>query len=430
MPRLLAIAFLAVGLTLARPARADGAFPAQLQVFLPAEQPNQIILITNFGLLRSDDGGATWLYLCEALAGQSTNIGLYQLGPDGTLLGDAYSGLIRTRDLGCSWSTAGGTLSGSYAWDAAFDPFVTGHVLALSPNGQGQTSAIYPSTDDAQTFGAPVYSMEGNITGIEFSQSNRGMLYVTGGEANSSDGSLGAPFVLVSSDGGQSFGQRQDHPELGDGILYLAGVDLIDSSTVYFRWVPGASGGAEQLLVTRDGGKTLSSIFTAPGPMSAFTELPGGALYAGTSTNGLWASAPLPDGGLSAFSEVGPVHVHCLGERAGTLYVCGDNWADHFALATAQAAPDGGLGYTPLLTFVQISGLASCPGGQAQSVCGPVWSNLESLFGIDGGTTPDAGQPTPPAPKGCGCASPAAGPGLALLGLLGLGLLFRRRRRA
>ncbi len=431
---LLALALLSPGL-----ARADGAFPVQLQVFLPTDQPNRIVLITNFGILRSDDSGASWSYLCEALAGQSSAIGLYQFGPDETLLGDSYGGLVRTQDLGCSWSVAGGKLSGSYAWDAAFDPLVPGHVLALAqgPSGGG-SSAIYPSTDDAATFGSAVFAMQGNLTGIEFSQASRGVVYATGGEADAPDGSLGAPFVLLSHDGGQSWGAPIDHPELGVGILYLAGAGLSDPATAYFRWVP-SSGASEELLVTHDSGQTLSSIFEAPAAMTAFVELPSGVLYVGTQTSGaqptgLWSAPPAGDGGAQPFAAIAPTRVKCLGQRAGTLYVCGDNWADRFALGIAQdggtIVQDGGEAYTPLLTFVQIGGLAECPGTSVQATCGTTWTALESLFGIDAGTPAlDAGPSSTAPPKGCGCGAASTGPGFALLALLAL-VALRSRRRA
>src|SRR5437868_895097 len=57
----------AIGLGLATPNRAaaDGAFPDSMQIFVPAEAPHRIVLGTNFGLIISDDDGATWEWSCE-----------------------------------------------------------------------------------------------------------------------------------------------------------------------------------------------------------------------------------------------------------------------------------------------------------------------------------------------------------------------------
>ena len=40
-------------------ARADNAFPDELQVYFPAGHPQRIVLATNFGTITSDDDGAT-----------------------------------------------------------------------------------------------------------------------------------------------------------------------------------------------------------------------------------------------------------------------------------------------------------------------------------------------------------------------------------
>src|SRR5436305_14459038 len=70
-----------------RPARADGAFPASEAILLPADRPNSIGLATNFGLILSEDGGASWQWTCER---PETAMGaLYAVGapPDDRLFG-------------------------------------------------------------------------------------------------------------------------------------------------------------------------------------------------------------------------------------------------------------------------------------------------------------------------------------------------------
>src|SRR4029077_19852671 len=71
------VPLLLVGRATPPTARADGAFPDELQVFLPASPPNRILLTTNFGLLRSDDDGQSFSYLCEPTVGTGNNISLY-----------------------------------------------------------------------------------------------------------------------------------------------------------------------------------------------------------------------------------------------------------------------------------------------------------------------------------------------------------------
>src|SRR5205823_2726073 len=46
-------------------ARANGAFPDSESILTPDDRPQQILLVTNFGLISSADNGKTWLWSCE-----------------------------------------------------------------------------------------------------------------------------------------------------------------------------------------------------------------------------------------------------------------------------------------------------------------------------------------------------------------------------
>jgi hypothetical protein len=441
-----------------RSALADGAFPDEIQVFVPTDQPSDIIVAANFGLIESTNNGQSWLYVCEAQAGASGNVSLYQMGPTDTLLADSFSGLFRSSDLACSWTQSGGALAGNaYVWDAAFDPNAPGYVLALSnvPDAGG-ASAIYPSTDDGVTFGPPLYTTPANMTGIELSVSSPGLVYVTGNEP-ATDGGVtyyGNAFVLVGYDGGASWGTPIDHPELnaelaGDAgpdagppdppLIALAQVDPVDPQTAYFTLtLPNSN--AYFLAVTHDGGKTLQILFQAPEPMSAFLRSSEGILYVGTrdltGQGGLF-EAPLDggpfqvvhqacaDGGIPDSGSC-DLWVRALSERNGELYACGYNWAPNdMALGDSS---DHGVHFTSLMQFVDISALG-CPGTSIEATCGPTWVALQLLFGIDAGSpAPDAGTVVPPSSGSCGGCGTAEG-GAALLALLAL-FAVRRKRSA
>src|SRR6185295_4745217 len=97
----LALSLLLTAITLLRvtPARAHGSYPDALQILLPPERPEQIILGTNFGLIFSEDGGQTWLFSCEQ--GLSTYAGPYRLTPPPShriLAITASAGLIYSDD--------------------------------------------------------------------------------------------------------------------------------------------------------------------------------------------------------------------------------------------------------------------------------------------------------------------------------------------
>src|SRR4051812_28203164 len=91
----------------ARWARADGAFPGSLQVLLPTAQPQQIVLSTNFGLIISDDAGATWQWTCEQA--QTFGSSAYGLGPGDRMFAlSSQAGLAFSDDLSCTWTVARG----------------------------------------------------------------------------------------------------------------------------------------------------------------------------------------------------------------------------------------------------------------------------------------------------------------------------------
>src|SRR3954447_18748036 len=104
-------------------ARADGAFPASEAILLPADRPASIALATNFGLILSEDGGASWQWTCER---PETVMGaLYTVGapPDDRLFGlSPVTGLAVSSDGSCSWRRSGGALAHLVATDAFPDP--------------------------------------------------------------------------------------------------------------------------------------------------------------------------------------------------------------------------------------------------------------------------------------------------------------------
>ena len=54
-------------------ARANNGIPGSLGVLLPLDKPQEIGLATTFGLILSDDGGASWVWTCEQTATSMAN---------------------------------------------------------------------------------------------------------------------------------------------------------------------------------------------------------------------------------------------------------------------------------------------------------------------------------------------------------------------
>src|SRR5262249_4727880 len=92
---------LAVGLVCAlgaRPAAAAGAFPASAGVLVPAGRPHAVTLATNFGVIKSEDDGATWTWSCEQDPNGSRDLYQYGAATKLRLFARDATGLVFTDD--------------------------------------------------------------------------------------------------------------------------------------------------------------------------------------------------------------------------------------------------------------------------------------------------------------------------------------------
>jgi hypothetical protein len=413
----LAVALAAAG------ARADGAFPDSMQVLLPPDQSQQLILSTNFGLVISVDDGASWRFVCELAVGAGAN--LYQLGPLPTNALFAVSqaqGLSVSRDVGCHWSVAGGSLAGARALDAFPDPTDAKHVLALATlsfDGGNGRSALLESHDGGQSFGAPLFvgPAGGLLTGVEIARASPQTIYLTGFTADI-DPKTTRAFLVRSTDGGASFQTFDESPFLSTQTLRIAAVDPSDATKLYLR-VLGSNG--DSLALSTDGGVSLAMTLALPTAMSAFLRRSDGTLLVGTRNADLFVSS---DGGTTFSPLVGAPHLRGLAERAGTLYAAADSLLDGFALA---ASDDGGSHWTPVLRFPQIQGPLEC--GNIATECAADWQRLSAIW------NPAAVLPVDPQSQvrtNQGCSVGGMRWKAAPLMLVGLALIARRRawRRA
>src|SRR5262249_25612097 len=91
-------------------ARGNGAFPDSQSIMTPDSRPHSIRLATNFGIISSDDDGATWVWSCEQA--ESSNGSLYQMGPapKNRIYTVSSEGLAFSDNDSCGWSLAGGAV--------------------------------------------------------------------------------------------------------------------------------------------------------------------------------------------------------------------------------------------------------------------------------------------------------------------------------
>jgi photosystem II stability/assembly factor-like uncharacterized protein len=401
--------------SVSRPCYADGAFPDELQIFLPAEQPHEIVLAANFGLLLSQDDGATWNLVCEAMISSSALVNVYQLGPDDALFAGFGSTVAHSTDHGCTWSNSQG-LAPKTARDFFADPSDASRIYALGTGVvRTDSSGIYISTDEASTFGTPTdVEPASDLNGLEVARSNGQSVYATG-SGPSLDGGSQVTFLLFSNDRGSSW-TRIEHPELGEARLAIAAVDPLDANTLYLR--SGLITQTDSLQISHDQGRTLGDALDLTESMSGFARADDGTLYVGSRVGHLWVRAP----NATSFTQgTGPL-IRCLGTRGASLFACGDNSADGFALGRSD---DQGHTFQKVLAYADVQGLASC--SQVQSACASAWQSFQQIFPPSSKSKSSSSSSKS---KGCGC-MPVDGGDVDQLFVLvaAMGLMGRRGLR-
>jgi MYXO-CTERM domain-containing protein len=452
MPRPLEVAgaaLAAFGLAFAgsRPVRANGAFPESYQIVLPADHPQQIILATNFGLIISDDDGATWTWTCESKATQNGSLYSVAAPPlDRLYSASTLVGLAWSDDGSCTWTSAGGSLTSVLATDYFSDPTNTMRVYAFGQLANDDTSPyrVVASDDGGKTFGDPLFMAPAglSLSGVESARADPRTIYVASYVTAGFH-----PRLQKSIDGGATWTEIDVEPSFGANAFHIIAVDPNDANVVTARVIEPTG---DSLAISRDGGMTFTKMFTIAGSLTSYVRLDSGTiLVAGAlavdgvgfrSTDGGmtftdWAPTTTSDAGVPDVGGDGgaprPPHIRALAARGGKLYAAAKNFTDDWALGVST---DEGVTFARLMRYDQVASIRPC----AQATC------LESCEAQAGAQVwppsvcHDDSPPPPPPPakkKGCGCAvepgGEASGGALpaALAALAALCLARGRRRR-
>lgn len=391
--------------------RADGAFPASFALMTTDSSPRRLVLATTFELMITEDEGASWRMMCEAMVGSQLPVTRYQAGIDGTLYASSSFGIYHSFDNGCGWSKATGPNSDMAVTDIWADPSRAERIYAVI--SEFVVEHVNRSDDHGLTIGPAMWTeSNGTINGVESARSRPQRIYISGW---SNFGETIAPYLARSDDDGEHFTQTS-FPELAGYVILIAAVDPVNPDILYLR-VRRPPGG-DALYISTDQGVTLTKqLDLTTSLMTGFARRADGALFvASREQKTLWRRRP----GESTFTALTAPGLRCLKENNGTLFSCGDDSTENFALASSI---DEGETWVPLTRLAYNGPWLCCP--SAQAVCNPskVDSSCESVVAQDGGSedagTPDAGSSepvvdagepaTPPSPKQCSCGSGGLG---------------------
>jgi hypothetical protein len=418
------------------PLRANGAFPDEFSIHFPANAPDRILVGANFGLMISEDSGASWRYTCEpwVTVGSSDPlspelVSFYQMTADGAMLASSVN-LTRSAgdaNVGCTWPNSGGAVAGAAVTDVFPSPSDRGYVLAIVVTISG--SKIVASRDGGVTFDpAPLYSTTHLLTGLEISRSSPDVVYATEYHLASGSDPGGATLVkttdrFATAPVVRALPTLPPPPGQTDRVVpqpRILAVDPQDASTVYLRLL---SGNRDSIGITTDSGQNVDVPLTVNGQFSSFLRATDGTLYAGMAEGQLYTRPP---GGSFSAPQPAP-HLRCLGQRPGSsrIYACGDMLADNFSIGYSD---DGARTFQPLVKLTELKGLLTC--APVQTACAAHWQRVSCVLGVgtncgpprsDGGIQPGDNSGTA---GGSHCASAGASGGAAFA-LLALYLLRR-----
>jgi photosystem II stability/assembly factor-like uncharacterized protein len=440
-------------------AMANGRFPAANRIVLSPSDSDLVITRATYGVLRSEDHGATWSFLCEdalGLAQTATEDPALELTAAGALVAGLMipAGLDVSKDQGCTWSCVGGALSGQAIVDLAVRSETSSTLVALATptdaTGQPAGPAVFQSTDDGLHWAQLGQGLDPSllVSTVDVAPSDPHRLYVS---ATRGFGPGRTASLLVSLDEGTTWTERSVPLDTAsEAFIYIGGVDPVDADRLYIRTgAPKGQSGATRLLVSVDGGSTFQVGLTLSGQMLGFALSPDGSkIYAGGNIDGLFVGQretgtfarmrSVVRGGDGGAIDV---HVECLAARGAELWACADDPSGFIA----GVSTDDGATFEPRLQLGSVGAAIACePGTPAALACGadasasvcsgqPFAQLCLNLGCSDGGVEPQSPAATPaPSWDARGGCSSVASPGAGLLAAAGVSAALavgRRRRR-
>ena len=426
---LVALAFFAPGLS-----NANGRFPLADQLVVDPKDPSHIVLRTTYGILDSSSAGDSWGWICETVIGyggtQDPAIGVLA---DGSILAGVFEGLSVTHDRGCSWAFVGSPLQGEYVIDVSVHRDEPSRAVGITSTGMGMGfHVILAETDDngaTWTQAGTAITSDMIALTVDVAPTNPDRVYVSGVA-----GKTYAPAIERSDDRGKTWTRSFFDAAHAAQVPYLAAIDPTNPDRVYVR-LSGTT--SDHLVVSNDGAKTFTEVFTTASDLLGFALSPDGSrVVIGSPTDGIF-SASASD---LAFQKTSSVQSRCLTWTSAGVYTCANEFVDGF---TVGLSTDEGKTFTGIYKLAEICPVTCAADAATTGVCAAAWPPLAVTLGVDQSAcaspnvSSSSGSPSPGYRGVGGCTAcevatssrQTAGPWLAACAVL-VALWRRRTRRS
>jgi hypothetical protein len=378
-------------------ARANGRPPNTTSVVINPANPKQIFVGTTFGPAISQDCGATFSWVCEGAVvpgGFAQADYNFFWGTDGTLLiqgssADSYGGVARSTDGGCNWTSAG-EFSQLISSNLAGDPLDANVVYVTANDATSSRGYVYRSTDVGATYQPLSLSRAGVYWySVQASQYTPQVIVAAGFDTN-----FVGPYVATSRDAGDTWSvvltqagnsNQLDVPEVtlhptDPNLMFIAAGDATtDNATTI-------------LLRSTDGGVTATKVATIS---TQYRDMriaqDGNQIWFSTQSTVSYSK----DRGITFTRLAAPANNACVGYSGKTLYACGNDQLDGFAVATSGDSGQSWHSGFSLASLTQAkcdanSGSTTlCTGSNAGQ-----WGYYANLIGADGSGKPSASEPS------------------------------------
>lgn len=442
-------------------ARAHGRPPKVERIAFDPNDPERIVLQFSYGLIVSEDGGASWRWICGAAYGidpswEEPDLSITEDGS--TVIGTFNTAMRAAPDL-CTFEEPEGPIDDTQVLDLARHPEDPDVIWALTTRGGTEPEHLQQTRDGGRSWALVGEPFRGVLLeSLAVAPSDPARIYVSAIVPRTASMERTGR-LFRSDDGGETFAPIDIAIGESERAPRIVGVDPTNAERIFVR-VPRdvADREPERLLYSDDGGASFVTAHALRHMRGFAISEDGRTVWAGSgSGDGVWVAR---DGTLS-FTQVSTLHVRCLQARGDELWLCVDQIASRFALGRSL---DGGETVEELLYLDDLRDFPECATCAATAVICPFWmDDLRMDFerylqaqgewptvdpsipeeciepepdagprvdaGLDGGVAMDGGEGSAPAP-GCGCrAAGAERSGSLALVTLALVFALRRRRR-